>query len=75
MVYNDIGSFKAGSDLVATTWINMDPIIKVQSLCGTLHPMCCFSLVSTSVNTEHVTNINLLKSSTKSRFGFILKLY
>lgn len=32
MVYNDTGSFKAGSGLVAITWINMDPIIKVQSL-------------------------------------------
>lgn len=31
MVYNDTGSFKASSDLVAT-WISMDPIIKVQSL-------------------------------------------
>lgn len=32
MVYNDTGSFNAGSDLVAVTWLNMDPIIKVQSL-------------------------------------------
>lgn len=31
MVYSDTASCKAGSDLVATTWINMDPIIKVQS--------------------------------------------